>query len=230
VSAIHGRDVIRGIVFDFDGLIIASETVAVRSWQDLYARFGVTLPLEQWVTLIGTWDAPWSPGAHLRELVGDDHDWDAIERDRREAELAHALALPPLPGVLDRLDDARRLGLPLAIASSSDRGWVAGHLDRLGIADRFDAVVTRDDVERTKPDPELFVRAMQALALAPADTLAFEDSLHGVIAAKSAGMRCVAVPNPLLTGEDYSAADLVVDSLAEHTLEELIGRVWGHTA
>ena len=222
--------VIRGIVFDFDGLVIASEMVAVRSWQDLYARFGVTLPLEMWVTLIGTWDAPWSPGVHLREIVGDDHDWDTIERDRRETELAHALALPPMPGVLDRLDDARRLGLPLAIASSSDRAWVVGHLDRLGIADRFEAVLTRDDVARTKPDPELFIRAVEALDLKPADTLAFEDSLHGVMAAKSAGMRCVAVPNPLLTDGDYSAADLVIDSLADMTLEALIEQLGVRTA
>ncbi|MDP2300112.1 MAG: haloacid dehalogenase, partial [Actinomycetota bacterium] len=105
---------VRALVFDFDGLIIASETNAVRSWQDLYARFGHELPLEKWATLIGTWDAAWDPGAELAERVGNGHDWEAIERERRAAELAGAHSLQALPGVIDRLDDAMRLGLPLA--------------------------------------------------------------------------------------------------------------------
>ncbi|MDO8880496.1 MAG: HAD family hydrolase [Coriobacteriia bacterium] len=216
---------VRALVFDFDGLIIASETNAVRSWQDLYARFGHELPLEKWATLIGTWDAEWDPGAELAERVGNGHDWEAIERERRAAELAGAHQLQALPGVIDRLDDARRLGLPLAIASSSDRAWVVGHLTRLGIADRFEAVITRDDVTRTKPDPELYTRAVAALGMTPEHVVALEDSLHGVVAAKAAGMRCVAVPNPLLAHEDYSAADICVPSLADSTLEALLARL-----
>jgi HAD superfamily hydrolase (TIGR01509 family) len=216
---------IRAVVFDFDGLIIASEMVAVASWQDLYRRFGHELPLEKWATLIGTWDAEWDPGVELAERVGNGHDWAAIERERRATELVGAWQLPPLPGVLDRIDDASRLGLPLAIASSSDRGWVSGHLERLGLAQHFDAVITRDDVTRTKPDPELFVRAVDALGHPAAETLALEDSIHGVIAAKAAGMRCVAVPNPLLAHEDYSAADLVLSSLDDLPLEAIIGRL-----
>jgi putative hydrolase of the HAD superfamily len=216
---------VRALVFDFDGLIIASETNAVRSWQDLYARFGHELPLEKWATLIGTWDAAWDPGAELAELAGNGHDWEAIELERRAAELAGAHELPALPGVIDRLNDAVRLGLPLAIASSSDRAWVVGHLERLGIADRFSAIITRDDVTRTKPDPELFTRAVEALGVAPEHAIAIEDSLHGVVAAKAAGMRCVAVPNPLLAHEDYSAADICVPSLAASTLEALLARL-----
>lgn len=224
-SAPEAYGTIRAIVFDFDGLIIASETNAVRSWQDLYARFGHELPLDKWATLIGTWDAEWNPGVELAERVGNGHDWEAIERERRADELAGAWQLPALPGVVDRLDDAARLGLPLAIASSSDREWVVGHLERLGIAGRFSAIVTRDDVARTKPDPELFTRAVEALEVAPERAVAIEDSIHGVVAAKSAGMRCVAVPNPLLADADYSAADLVTDSLAACTLEEIIERL-----
>jgi putative hydrolase of the HAD superfamily len=216
---------IRAAVFDFDGLIIASESVAMRTWQDLYARFGFTLPLDKWATLIGTWDAPWDPGAELRERVGNGHDWEAIERERRASEIAQANQLPPLPGVVERLDDAAALGLPLAIASSSDLGWVAGHLERLGIADRFSAIVTRDDVTRTKPDPELYVRALAALGVAPDEAFAIEDSVHGVAAAKAAGMRCVAVPNPLLANADYSAADACLPSLAGQTLGDIIARL-----
>lgn len=78
---------------------------------------------------------------------------------------------------------------------------------------------------RTKPDPELYTRAIAALGVAPDHAVAIEDSLHGVVAAKAAGMRCVAVPNPLLADADYSAADLVTDSLASLTLDELIERL-----
>ena len=213
---------VRAVVFDFDGLIIASESNAVRTWQDLYARFGLTLSLEKWSTLIGTWDAPWAPAAELRESVGNGHDWDAIEAERRALEIAMSQTLPALPGVIERLDDAARLGLGVGVASSSGREWVAGHLTRLGLLDRFAAIVTRDDVTRTKPDPELYTRALAELGVAPKHAVAIEDSLHGVVAAKAAGMRCIAVPNPLLAHADYSSADVRVDSLADLTLDELL--------
>jgi putative hydrolase of the HAD superfamily len=95
-------------------------------------------------------------------------------------------------------------------------------LERLRLDTDWDAVRTRDDVARTKPAPDLYLAAVEALGVAPQDAVAFEDSMNGIAAAKAAGLRCVAVPNALTTGMDLSRADLRLASLAETPLEELL--------
>jgi HAD superfamily hydrolase (TIGR01509 family) len=219
---------LRAVVFDFDGLIIDSETTALRSWQELYAAYGEEVPVEKkWVNLIGTWDADWSPAAELEARIGHPLDWDTLESERRAREIALADEQPLLPGVLDALDAATALRLRLAIASSSSLAWVERHLLRLGIYDRFEALITRDDVVRTKPDPELFVRALEALGVRADEAFAFEDSVHGVTAAKGAGMRVVAVPGPLMRDRDFTAADLRLESLEDMPLARILERLTG---
>lgn len=221
---LHG---FRAVIFDFDGLIVDTETTALRSWQELYARFGETLPLDKWVTLIGTWDARWSPRAELDERLGRRLDWDTLEPARMARERSLADEQPLLPGVLDRLDEARELGLWLAVASSSSREWVEHHLARLGILDRFCALLTRDDVVRTKPDPALYVGALEALGVPPEAAFALEDSVHGVAAAKGAGLAVVAVPGPLMAEADFTAADAVIGTLVDATLAEIAATLAG---
>lgn len=211
----------RAVLFDFDGLIVDTETTALRSWQELYARFGETLPIEQWVTLIGTWDAAWSPRAHLEERVGRTLDWDTLEPARMARERELADVQPLLPGVRDRLDEAREAGMWLAVVSSSSRSWVEHHLERLGILDRFCALVTREDVARTKPDPALYLAALDALGVRADEAFALEDSVHGVTAAKRAGLAVVAVPGPFMREARFIDADLRIESLGDTTLAHL---------
>jgi HAD superfamily hydrolase (TIGR01509 family) len=129
---------------------------------------------------------------------------------------------PLLPGVEGLLRDAQRLGLGRAVASSSSRAWVDGWLRRHGIHELVDVVVARDDVRRVKPDPELFLLAAARLGAAPAACAVFEDSPNGMRAALAAGMRCVAVPNALTRPLVRPAVDLVLASLAERPLVELL--------
>jgi HAD superfamily hydrolase (TIGR01509 family) len=131
-------------------------------------------------------------------------------------------AQPLLPGVLALLGDAKALGLGRAVASSSSRGWVDGWLGRHGIRDLLDVVVARDDVRNVKPDPELFQLAASRLGVPPGACVAFEDSPHGMRAALAAGMRCVAVPNALTRPLARPEVHLVLDSLAERPLAEVI--------
>jgi HAD superfamily hydrolase (TIGR01509 family) len=128
-----------------------------------------------------------------------------------------------MAGVREYVADAKRQGLRLAVASSSSRAWVLGHLERLGLRAQWDAVRTREDVARTKPAPDLYLAAVKALGVAPHETVAFEDSMNGIAAAKDAGLLCVAVPNGLTAGMDLSRADLRLASLAETPLERLLG-------
>ncbi len=121
--------------------------------------------------------------------------------------------------------------MPTAVASSSAAGWVVGHLERLGLADRFTAVATSDDVggdpRRTKPAPDIFLAAAAKVGVAADRCVVLEDSPNGVAGARAAGMAVVAVPGPMTRGLDFTAADLVVPSLAGLDLATL-GSVVSH--
>lgn len=215
---------IRALVFDFDGLILETETPALESWAEIYREHGHELPMEQWNSLLGS-NRGFDPGAHLAALVGEGFDLDAARtrRTARRDELINGLDV--MEGVRDYITDAQRLGLRLAVASSSTRGWVLGHLERLGIHTHWDVVRCREDVASTKPAPDLYLAAVDAMGVAPHEAVAFEDSPNGVAAAKTAGLRCVAIPNVLTEGLDLTQADVRLRTLAEMPLEELLRRV-----
>lgn len=218
---------LRAVVFDFDGLIIDTETADFRSWQELYAAQGVQLDLETWAPLIGTWvpagePVSWNPYTHLEHLVGHTIDREAIRRSRLARYLELVDAEPVRPGVIEWIDTARDLGLRLGVASSSTGDWVEKHLAAAGLRDRFDAVRTRDDVGVAKPDPAVYLRVLDDLGVAPHQALALEDSANGVAAAKAAGLTCIAVPNAMTAGLDLSPADLRIASLTDLSLRDVI--------
>lgn len=220
----HTRVVIRALVFDFDGLILETEGPSLLSWSEIYREHGHEVPLEKWHGYLGS-DRGFEPVDHLAALVGEGLDRAATQarRDARKNELIEALDV--MEGVRDHIADARRLGLRLAVASSSSRRWVLGHLERLGIHTHWDAVKCRDDVARTKPAPDLYLAAVEALGVAPTEAVAFEDSPNGIAAAKAAGLRCVAIPNALTRGLDLRQADMRLTSLAEMPLERLLAEL-----
>jgi HAD superfamily hydrolase (TIGR01509 family) len=214
--------VIRALVFDFDGLILETETPAYETWAEIYKEHGHELPLDRWFDYIGREGGFFSAADHLAALVGEGFDRDAAQtrRDARKTELIAALDV--MVGVREYVADAKRLGLRLAVASSSSRAWVLGHLERLSLNADWDTVRTRDEVARTKPAPDLYLAAVEALSVAPEEAVAFEDSANGITAAKDAGLLCVAVPNALTAGMDLSRADVRLGSLADTPLEELL--------
>ena len=216
---------IRALVFDFDGLILETEQPLYQSWQELYWANGLELPFDQWALNIGTSDEPYDPHTALENLPG----WNLEKNQELARRLQRELDLiglqPARPGVVEYLQDAQRLGLKVGLASSSSCEWVTGHLRRLGLLDYFQCIQARDDVQVTKPDPELYLSAVQLLGARPEQAIAFEDSPNGILAAKRAGMHCVAAPSLLTRNLDTSLADLTVDSLAEISLEELIRKI-----
>lgn len=216
--------VIRAIVFDFDGLILDTEEPIYRSWLEVYEAHGEDLPFDRWVQTVGSTNTVFHPQRHLEERLGRPLPPDVLER-RQNRRTEMILANAVLPGVVQRLDEARDLGLSLGVASSSSREWVSGHLARLGILDRFACVRCRDDVVRAKPEPDLYLAVLDCLGVAAGDAVAIEDSPNGVAAAKRAGMACVAIPNKITALLDLSQADLLLDSLADLTVPELLGRL-----
>jgi putative hydrolase of the HAD superfamily len=152
-------------------------------------------------------------------------DWAAMERQRREIEARLHAELELQPGIPSLLEQARALGMAVGVASSSSHRWVDRLLGEHGILDRFDAVVCREDAARAKPEPDLYLEAARRLGSAPAAAVAFEDSLNGTLAARSAGIRCVAVPTPMTATQDLSVANVVVPTLEGLDLRELLERL-----
>ena len=216
---------IKALLFDFDGLILDTETTEFRVWQSIYREYGQEMLPETWGQVIGGYGISNFDGAvHLAELVGDGVNAQELDARYRSESDALILQQPVLPGVVDYLTDARRLGLRLAIASSSAHSWVDTHLARLELADRFDVIICRDDVPpgRTKPHPDLFLMALDALNVQADQAIVFEDSPNGVNAARAAGIFVVAIPNPVTTLLNIENPDLSLSSLADMPLQDLL--------
>lgn len=215
---------IRAIVFDFDGLILDTEEPVYRSWLEVYEAHGEDLPFERWVEIVGSTTAVFHPQHHLEERLGRPLPKEVLDRRiGRRTEMILAKAL--LPGVVQQVDAARARGLKLGVASSSTGDWVRGHLARLGILDRFDCLRCRDDVAKAKPDPDLYIAVLECLGVPAEEAFAIEDSPNGVTAAKRAGLRCAAIPTAITASLDLSHADVVLGSLADVSLDELISRI-----
>lgn len=209
------------VIFDFDGTIFDSETPIYLSSKAALAEMGLSLDLPGWATVVGHGED--DSYRALCRAVGADFDraefeerYDAQDRSWRDS-------LPPLPGVERLTAELVAAGVPLGIASSSPSSWVEHHLERLGLADRFAIVATRDRVDgRSKPDPASFRYATEHLGAAPERTVAIEDSAPGIAAALGAGLHVVAVPSEITSHTDLSAAHRHVASLDELTVAHLV--------
>jgi HAD superfamily hydrolase (TIGR01509 family) len=216
--------VVRALVFDFDGLILDTEVPVFIAWSETYERHGERLSPEFWASIIGYGLDHFDPLADLERRVGRSLDRDEVQTARRRRQMELTLALDILPGVREWRQEAAERGVRLGVASSSGRSWVLGHLERLGL-DGWDCVRCGDDVERTKPAPDLYLATLECLGVAPAEAIAVEDSGVGVQAAKAAGLFCVAVPSSLTSSHDFRRADLVLRSLAEVPFRDVAERV-----
>ena len=215
---------IRAFLFDFDGLILDTETASRAGWEWLYRRHGHELPQEKWAQVVGT-TGVWDPMADLEDLVGAPLERDSLNELRYAHELSLIEAEELRPGIADYLTAAELHGLKCAIVSSSTRPWIDGHLARLERAVGWHAIVTADhDHERAKPRPTMYLEALDVLRVGADEAVVFEDSPNGVRAAKAAGIFVVAVPNAVTRDYGLDEADLVVGSLADLPPDELLAR------
>jgi beta-phosphoglucomutase-like phosphatase (HAD superfamily) len=207
-------------VWDFDGTIVDTETTLFQAYAETFELHGQVLDRRRWVDIIGTND-DWDPLHDLTQLVaGLDLEATHAHRRTRRDELIDLAGVRA--GVLRWMDDADELGIPMGIASSSPIDWVEHHLDRLGLLERFACFACCNDVIPAKPDPASYRLACEALDADPRRSIAVEDSPHGVAAAKDAGLYVVAVPHDLTRELDLSRADIVVDSLDDVSLTDVV--------
>jgi putative hydrolase of the HAD superfamily len=212
------------VIFDVDGLLVDTETCDYQAWRELHAAYGLELTLAEYARhagLYGTWDELYRA---LADRTGSTAGALHARREPRFRELVRD-RLRPAPELGALLALLRRRGVRRGVASSSDADWVAYLLHGLGLERQFDAVATGHDVARRKPAPDVYLLAAERLGAAPARCVALEDSAHGIAAALAAGMRAVAIPNPVSHHQDLSAAHARVEHLGDVTLELLASLV-----
>jgi HAD superfamily hydrolase (TIGR01509 family) len=210
------------LVFDFDGLILDSESPEYEAWLEQFNLHGAKLPLDVWIQCVGRAPGYFDPIKYLEDQIGRKVDGSRLKNVQRKKFHELIEGSKALPGVEQYIADAKKLGLRIGLASSASRDWAEGQLKRLELFDAFDCIRTRESVKHAKPEPDLYLCALKALDASPGQAIAFEDSPNGIEAAKRAGIFCVAVTNPITQAQDVSKADLRLGSLADMPLQTLL--------
>ena len=212
---------IDGVVFDLDGLLLDSEQVWDAAREQLVRERGGRWHENAQRDMMGMSSREWS--RYLHDELGLREPPEEISREVvRRLEAIYRERLPVLPGAREAVE---RIGArwPLALASSSNRELIDLALELLEVTPLFEATVSSEEVPRGKPAPDVYLEATRRLGVNPTHAAAIEDSHNGILAAKAAGLRVVAVPNRHFPpGEDALAeADVVLDSLAGLTPEAI---------
>jgi HAD superfamily hydrolase (TIGR01509 family) len=213
------------LIFDFDGLILDTESTELAGWQEIYRLHDRQLTITMWADAVGRPNSHFEPCEALEKMIGRTLDRPALWDKKRAICRELNLKIQARDGVQNYLRDARSLGLKIGLASSSDRAWVAGHLQRLGLLHYFHTLTTFEDTPTHKPEPGPYLAALKSLNVTASQAIALEDSAHGIAAAKAAGLFCVAVPNPVTQQMNLQHADLLLPSLLSLPLAKLLDRL-----
>lgn len=207
----------RALVFDFDGLIVDTETAIIDAWEAMHRDDGLACDRAVLHRLVGSVDVP----ADIWLAYPAEHDRAGLEERYRRTARVLTLARPVLPGVRELIVEARAAGLRVGLASNSSHAHVEGHLAHRGMLELFDHIACRDDVAVGKPAPDVYLAALAGLGVEARDAVAFEDSSLGHLAAHRAGLRVMVVPNPSTAHDVFAHASWRRDSLAGFTLTAL---------
>ncbi|TLS49448.1 HAD family hydrolase [Paenibacillus antri] len=214
---------IQAVIFDFDGTILDTESVWYESYRDALQEHDVELPLSVFAEGIGTYDD--GMFRYMRERLGTEEKYQAVKTAAHALHQTKTSALRPREGVVAYLEEAKRLGLRIGLATSSPLSWIEPFLDEHGLRGYFETLCTSDDVEKVKPDPALYRLAAERLKVEPRLAVAFEDSANGARSAVAAGVRCVVVPNPMTEALRFERYDFRLSSFEEMPLGELLARL-----
>lgn len=214
---------IKAIIFDFDGLIIDTETAWYEAFKESLNFHQAELPLEEFAKCIGTDDTVLYE--YFRKQLGESCNTEEIKSRAYEIHKEKMAAVQAREGVKEYLQEAKRSGYKIALASSSSREWVNHFLGKLSLLSYFEVIVTRDDVEKVKPAPDLYLKALNDLNIEAGEAIVFEDSLNGLNAAVAAGLKCVIVPNQVTETLNFEKHVLRLNSMAEKSLVDVIGYI-----
>jgi len=207
---------VKAVIFDMDGVIIDSEPIHSRVKMDTFAHFGIAFNEEDLARYMGR-----TSGAIFKETLAKCGRTDIQPEDMAAYKHAHYLEIlqsgeiAPVAGSVELIKSLYAAGLPLALATSSNVRVMNTVLDSFGIRKYFTSILSGGELPESKPNPAIYLISAERLGTAPADCLVIEDTTNGILAAKRAGMYCVAYRNPNSGKQDLSEADEIVDSLLD---------------
>ena len=214
-------NLIKVLIFDFDGLVFDTETYDLESFKLLYSRYETSFPLEQWLVSVGS-KLHFNP---YEKLITEQPllRLDDLRKERLEIYKSIIHNQSPRDGVVEYIEVARKHQLQIALASSSTKDWVMYHLNCIQLQNEFDCIYTADDVMEVKPSPELYQKVLGHYQIKPNEALVFEDSPNGSLAAIRAGIKCIVVPNQVTEKMSFdNRISRKIHSMKEVSLESLI--------
>ncbi len=211
---------IKAVVFDMDGVVIDSEIIHTRAIKEaLKQELGLDVDKDEILEYIGLF----YPEKLEKILKKRNIQKDVNKLTERAKMIFKGLTkhVRLMPGFLDLIKTVIKNNFKTALASSSPRDYIEEISSMLDIEKYFDVIIAGDEVKNRKPNPECYLLTAKKLGLKPEECLVIEDSVPGVIAAKEAGMKCIAKPNPYVKDGDFSRADMIVNSLEEIDLDTI---------
>lgn len=209
------------VIWDMDGVVIDSEPIHNKISLAAYKKYGINLTDEEAMDLIGKSNKDiWSDFKEkysLKETVEDLTKEELLQNIKYYNE-NHA---EPIKGVVDLLKELKETGIKVALASSSPMSFINLILDKLQIKEYFGLVLSGENFTKSKPDPQLFLAALDYFKVKPEEAVIIEDSNKGVIAAKRANINCVGFINENSGNQDLSLADVQVEDLHSLCLKDL---------
>jgi HAD superfamily hydrolase (TIGR01509 family) len=201
------RKPVKAALFDMDGLLIDSEAVYIVAMRAAARSFNLEMPLEFCHSMVGIPRAECN--VMIQERYGEDFNLEEF-RGVYSANVRQAMEarVPVKAGVVEVLDLLAARGVPCGVATSALRETAESHLGRAGLLPRFATLVARDDVERAKPFPDIYLEAARRLGVPPGNCIAFEDSNPGLTAAHAAGTMAIMVPDILQPSDEVRARAL----------------------
>lgn len=207
----------KAIIFDMDGVIIDSEPLHIKLEGELLEELGGTFNRKKHNSLVGTTDhSMWSLFKEKFNLEPTVEEMVDIKR-QRFIDNIHQISL--VSNFNKLINSLHKEKYPMALASSNNRGAVNAIIKEFNLNKYLTVSITGDEVDRGKPDPEIFLTAAEKLNVQPERCLVFEDANNGVAAAKAANMKCIGLQNPNSGDQDLSKADLVIDDFSELDLD-----------
>lgn len=208
---------IKAVIFDMDGVIIDSEPFHYKVFKKyIKNKFNLVISDEEYNTFIGTTNHHiYGTLQKKYNLVGDINSFIEEYEEKCLEFLLQATTERPIKGVDVLVRNIHQNKIKLALASSSSKKVINIVLNMFNLDQFFDAKVSGQEVEHSKPAPDIFLRAAELLNVSPEECLVFEDSRNGVAAAKAAGMKCIGFYNPSSGNQDLSRADKIIESFAE---------------
>lgn len=209
----------KALIFDMDGVIVDSEPIWIASKQKMLQEQGVEVLDSYHHQLFGmTLTTMWTKIRSDFDLKLSVEECIARGEEIRH-EMRSSVSIESIPGAISLIRELSQAGIPLAIASSSSNKDISKVVDEFGIRECFKALVSGEDCQRSKPNPDIFLKAAEQLGIAPSQILVIEDAVNGVTAAKAAGMKCIGFENPNFEKQDLSQADGITRDLSTLTIE-----------